>query len=316
MHTGKRERWLRFVNVNLGTNEQSRLARDVSLKKIANEIDAALKRKERLQRKPRNNARRHVRLVDLRFSSDMKYVAFLFRLIDRTAIDVTYEDFDNGELESHPKRVTQGNRATAHLVVRLKPLLKASRKCYPAILEETSGLAAGRVEQVLDSLSRAYGRGSYKDSSGKESQYTCTIEVKPKVVGSIKDELRKGVLKGFTLVHSFSPVQTNDEDVYIEDKRKKLDISVVGTNLKNRLDDVWKMVRNKAKSDDYELVKANYENSDGRMTSVDMESRRADALEELVTKTKKVDLDRDENYDQLTVSWTVVAKMIKALEEP
>lgn len=313
MRSGKRERWVRFVSVNLGVSPESRLVGQVSLKKLIAPIKTAMARKEQLQRKPRDDAKRHVRLVDVCLTSDKKYAVFLFRLIDKDAIDVTYEDFKNGTLEPHPKSETQGNRVTAHLLIRLKPQHTGGRKRYPALLEETTGLGAGRVEDVLNSLAHKFGRGNYKNASGKEDTYTCKIEVRPKVVGTIRDELKRGVLKGFTLVHSFAPQQINDETIHIEDRKKRLEVAVVGANVRDKIDDVWKVVRAKANKEEYELVKASYENTDGRVTSVDMEARRADALEELVTKTKKIELDCDANYDQQGVFQPIIDKMISAL---
>lgn len=314
MRAGKRERWVRFVSVNLGVMPESSLVDKVSLKKLIEPIESALLGKTPLQKKPRDNARRHARLVDLSLTTDKKYAIFLFRLIDKDAIDIAYEDFEDGDIEPHPKKPTQGNRVTAHLIIRLKPSLKSGKKRYPALLEETSGLGAGRIESILDSLAGRFGRGNYKDSSGKEATYRCKIEVKPKVVGSIRDELTNGVLKGFTLVHSFPPGQGNDENIHIEERKKRLEVSVVGAGIGDKIDEVWKAVRMKANKEDYELVKASYENTDGRISTVDMLTRRADALEDLVTKTKKITLISDANYDQSGVSPEIVEKMVETLE--
>lgn len=316
MTAGKRERWVRFVSVNLGVTPESSLVDRVSLKKLIKPIKSALFGKAPLQRKPRENARRHARLVDLSLTADEKYAVLLFRLIDKDAIDIAYEDFENGGIEPHPKSPTQGNRVTAHLIIRLKPSLKSGKKRYSALLEETSGLGAGSVESILNSLAGRFGQGNYKDSSGKEATYRCKIEVKPKVVGSIRDELTNGVLKGFTLVHSFAPTQGNDENLYIEEKKKRLEVSVVGAGLGDKIDEVWEVVRKKANKEDYELVKASYENADGRISSVDMLTRRADALEDLVTKKKKITLQSDANYDQSGISPEIEKQMIATLEKP
>ncbi|MBB6183537.1 hypothetical protein [Oleiagrimonas soli] len=314
MRAAKRERWVRFVSVNLGVSPISSLVSEISLKKIVDEVIDAISKKLPLQRTPRTTARQHARLVDLVLSDDEKYAVLLFRLIDKDAIDVAYEDFEDGDIEPHPKTPTQGNRSTAHLVIRLKPKLEGKKKKYPALLEETTGLGASRIEPILNSLARKFGRGSYKDRSGREERYHCSIEVKPKVVGTIRDELTNGVLKGFTLVHSFPPKQGNDETIYLEDKKRRLEVAVVGAAVGDKIDAIWDSVRKKANNQEYELVKASYENTDGRLVSVDMQTRRSDALEDLVTKTKKIELEADANYDQSGVSPSIMKKMIDALQ--
>ena len=80
----------------------------------------------------------YVRIVDMKLDEAKEHLVVIYREVDVDGVDACYESLESGEVENHPKKPGQGNRATAHLVISLKGEPARSGMSYRGALEVVS----------------------------------------------------------------------------------------------------------------------------------------------------------------------------------
>ena len=254
-----------------------------------------------------------MRIVDIEFTDDQKFCAILFRLVDREGQDAVYEHLESGEIDAHPKKPGQGNRLTAHLVVRLIAAPVGNTNQFNAILEVVPGIGPGLVgERLSGSVLAAFARGSMK-ILGEDVLYRGAAELRPFVDKTIREELSTGVLEHFTLIRKTKRSGGVDEPDYFKETERKIELDVTAVDVKGQLDKIWSAVKKKAGDENYELVKARYQSQDGAPVSANIDINRDDALEQLVSKHGKISLDQDMHPTQTKVDAQLMKKMIALL---
>ncbi len=314
MKSTKRTRWIKFLTLRLSSKPDSEFGALLSLDDILGDAQRRLRNNELLQRRPPANARQHVRVVDVWFDADHAYAAVLFRMIDRDGQDAVYEDFDSGDIEPHHKRPTQGNRVTAHLIINLRGTPSGNDLSFRAALECVSGIPVTTVEQRLCSIGRLCGRRTGSLDGGKtDVEYHAAFSAHPYVERTIRQELQEGVLDNFELVHRVTRQEAHDEQMVVKELRRKLDLDVTAAHPAAVLDDIMRVVQARAQEGGYELIRARYIASGGRHATAEVPNR-DDALEALLAKFMKIDLDEDVHPDQTTVSEGIASRMIDLLK--
>lgn len=310
MKVSKRSRWVKFVTVSLDTSESPALAADPtrSLRALAERAIEA----RHFGRKPKAGAQMYVRIVDMKLDEATEHLVVIYREVDVEGTDACYETLESGEVENHPKKPGQGNRATAHLVINLKGQSSRGGMSYRGALEVVPGLGVGVVESRLNASLGPLGSGTAV-VGGEEVGFKMSVVIKPTTSHTIREELTQGVLNGFSLVKKSKPIaRAVDEPRLVQEKERRLELSVVGS-VADRLEAVVDIVKKRAWEDGYDIVRAHYDNGDGKPATAEINIKRNDALEDLVARQIKVTLPADVSPNQTEVDWVVANEIIKAL---
>ena len=314
MKSTKRQRWIKFHTLTMQTIPHAEFVSEIELRDILLRAQRRLRDGELLQRAPRADARTHVRLLDIHFTEGETHAVLLFRAIDRDGQDAVYEDFADGALEPHPKSPTQGNRQTAHLAINLQPTLTVAGKKYDAALEVVTGISSGLVRYRLSSVGSKCGRGvGSLDGNRTDVEFRATFTLNAFAQGTIGDQLRRGVLDGFTLEHSFDRKQGFDQWHLTQARKRRIELDVVAKNWRERLSEVMAAAQLRAREEGYEIVKVHYESEEGRPATHSINAAKADALEDVVAKVERISLDEDLHPDLTETCPEMVDKMVQRL---
>lgn len=311
MKSTKRTRWVKFVTLTLGTTPHAEFGSSVDFSALLLEASERLLAGELLQRATPERAKQHARIVDIRLSET--HAVILFKLVDRDGQDAVYEDIVSGDVETHTKSPKQGNRTTAHLAISLKGKIVGNSQQFRGVLEWVSGIPVGMVQQRMTTLGKRIGKGTGSLDGNKTSvEFSAIIKVEPFVERTIRQELSEGVLKRFTLVHAQPKDQGFDENRVIREDRRKVEIEVVAADAKQKLNDIFSAVKERAEG--YELVRAYYESKDGRPASTAINIAKEDALDNLLSKVKLIELDQDVHPNQQSVDAHLALKLVHLLD--
>jgi hypothetical protein len=314
MKSTSRVRYIKFLHIKMRSTPYGEFGQLLDLNDILQRGIAGLTTGRLLQRKPPEEAKVHVRVVNISVTEDGRHAVLLLRLVDKNQPDAVYESFQTGDLEVHRKKKDQGNRFTAHLAISLHDKKAVGdTQVFRGVLECVPGISAGLIQQRLSSIGRLCGKASGSQDGGRTSvDFHATFDVVPYVERTIREELASGVLTRFTLEHSLIQVQGFDQADIVQPEKKKLELKVVAQNRK-AIDVIVNAARRTARDEGYELIRAHYENQDGAPATQTIEAGRDTALEDLVTKTAKIELDEDMHPDQLEVDQNFAARLLTAL---
>ena len=314
MKSTSRVRFVKFLHIKMRSTPHSEFGQQLDFTGILQRARVELQANRLLQRKPPAEARVHVRVVDVSITENRSHAFLLLRLVDKNQPDAVYESFQTGDLEIHRKKRDQGNRFTAHLAISLHDRKTVGDlQVFRGALECVTGISATLIQQRLSSIGRLCGKGVGSQDGGKTTvNFHTSFDVVPYVERTIREELQKGVLDRFTLEHSMVQAQGFDQQDLVQPERQKLELKVVAQNRK-AVDMIFNAARQTARKGGYELIRAHYENEDGAPATQTIEAEKDAALEDLVSKTAKIELEEDMHPDHLQVDQTFATRLLKLL---
>ena len=157
-----------------------------------------------------------------------------------------------------------------------------------------------------------FGSGSL-DGNRTTVEFRTAFSLNAFAQGTIGDELRRGVLDGFTLEHSFDSKQGFDQWHLTQARKRRVELDVVAENWRERLHEVMAAAQRRAQEEGYEIVKVHYESGEGRPATHSINAARVDALEDVVAKVDRITLESDLHPDLTEVSTEMVEQMVQRL---
>jgi hypothetical protein len=314
----KKQRTLKYLDLELRTFPEASIASKLDLYGILKNAQRLL-RAEQLQRRAREGASQHIRLLDIRFTKSKEYAVLLFTLADRDTVDATYERINDGEMRSFPKQENEGTRFSAHLVLRLTNRRShVNVTSYLAMLEETRGLSPSAIESTLKSAIKKCGAGTYRTRDGEIDEYQVNSTLKGHTSRSLLQELLSGSLEGFTLVRNTEKQSLAvDERALLRERDYQLRIRVVSKGWRERLKDIFRQVNERATEGGYDTIRVQYSNEDGRPKTQDLRPDLDEPLKSLIVRSKTVNLKQPMHYNQERVDFGFAKAVIElASQEP
>lgn len=271
----------------------------------------------------RDDAKRIVRPKHGMFfeAEGKQFAAILFAFADSEYIDASYEKMATGAVRTLEKESGEGYRTEAHLVIDLAPSMRGDKQVYAAVLEESAGLSPSVILSRLQYPLHQAGKRESNDKHGIKVAWYPLIEMDGLLSKSLIDEIERGELEHFDLVKEQLEGNGIDEPQSLIRKKQVLVLDVKESPAEGTISNLIATARQVAFSEGYERVRIHYKEADtgkskSAVVEVDEDAEDpGESVANLVSRTRRVDLDEKLNYNHTAVVESLAKKMASTLVE-
>lgn len=308
------ERWIKFYRIGLrwSTDEAQRRIRPPTMEWALQCMRATVDANAAVRMT--NNETTATRLAAIRMQEG--FAILLFQYTDTNISDPVFGDLQAGTLRTEPKLQGEGISVTAHVVVRMTPLLEDEYPVpYIAAIEEVPGLNRTVIANFLGPELHDHTAFEFEGEDGRQKR----TYVQP-VFDQIADEklgdaLESSYLAGIELVETnIEPSASPDEPATVIPVTRSMKLRVAGRPHGAEARRIIADVKGRQWEHAYNIVKVTYRKSEGRQKTVDVPVRVADAAEVLAGRAVRL-TDFDDAMPQAVeeIRTDLVRKMVDAL---
>lgn len=279
-------RWIRFHSLNMAVKpDHAPDFEEADVLQLITSFASKVKGDEAIMMMDNETA--SLRVADLRFCEEGKFVVMVMQYANTKATDPVFLNLEKRQLRTVTKLEGEGVAVSGHIMIGLK---QKSDGTYPCLVEDVPGLGKTNLQKFFRKAFKEEAEGYFifpdEEKQGKDRKYRPFAEILDDPSTKFEEDIKAGLIQGVELVKisKRGTGQFDEPGFFYED------VSVVKIKAEDSSDKFqWlNRLKNKAKQEGFSSMKIRYKKTDGKQKTALMGTSIKDVASAAIVRLEKI----------------------------